>query len=98
MRPSGMYAEIRFAQDKPEVISAKHVDGMLRLNTVNYGTIDCELTGDYQIENANTVLTALQPAQALKYRIKEDAIKKDLPRDRDHGPDGPLDEDSATSR
>ena len=70
------YAEIKFADDKPEVIDAKMVDGMLRLNTKNYGVIDCELTGEFQIENANTVLTAFNLLKRLKYRIKEDAIRK----------------------
>lgn len=70
------YAEIRFAEDKPEVLQAKMVDGMLRLKTQNYGIIDCELTGDFQIENANTVLTAFNVLKRLKYRIKEDAVRK----------------------
>lgn len=65
-----LHCNIRFAQDKPEVISATHANGMLRLETVNYGTIDCQLTGDYQVENANTVLTALNLLKRLKYRIK----------------------------
>ena len=69
-----LYSDIRFAQDKPEVLNATHVDGMLRLETANYGTIDCELTGDYQIENANTVLVSLNLLKRLKYRIKQDAI------------------------
>ena len=71
-----LYAEIKFAQDKPEVISSKHIDGMLRLETKNYGTIDCELTGEYQVENANTVLTTMTLLKRLKYRIKEDALRK----------------------
>lgn len=70
------YAEIRFAQDKPEVTEAKMVNDKLRLKTVNYGTIDDELTGDFQIENANTVLTAFNILKRLKYRIKEDAIRE----------------------
>ncbi len=69
-----LYADIRFAQDRPEVLSAKHADGVLRIETVNYGTLDCELTGDYQIENTNTVLTALNMLKRLKYRIKEKAV------------------------
>ena len=69
-----LYSKIVFAQDNPEVISAKHVDGMLRLQTRNYGTIDCELTGDYQSENVNTVLVALNQLKHLKYRIKDDAL------------------------
>ncbi len=70
------YADIRFAEDKPEVIEAKQVDGMLRLKTVNYGTIDCELNGEFQVENANTVLTAFNMLKRLKYRVKENAIRK----------------------
>lgn len=69
-----LYADIRFAQERPEVLSAKHADGVLRIETVNYGTLDCELTGDYQIENTNTVLTALNMLKRLKYRIKEKAV------------------------
>ena len=69
-----LYAEIRFAEDKPEVISSKHVDGVLRMKTNSYGTIDCELPGDYQAENSNTVLTAIKQLKRLKYRIKEEAI------------------------
>lgn len=68
------YANICFAEDEPEVTGAKHVDGVLRLTTNNYGTIDCELTGDYQVENANTVLKALNLFKSLKYRIKDNAI------------------------
>ena len=69
-----LYSEITFAQDKPEVLSAKHVDGVLRLTTKNYGIIDCELNGDYQIENCNTVLTAFNILKRKKYRIKETAL------------------------
>lgn len=69
-----LYSEIRFAQDKPEVLTAKHVGDVLRLTTVNYGTIECELTGDYQVENVNTVLTTLTFLKRLKYRIKLNAL------------------------
>lgn len=69
-------AEIRFAQDKPEVISAHKVGGMLRIETRNYDTIDCQLTGDYQVENVNSVLVALNLLKRLKYRIKLNAIKE----------------------
>lgn len=70
------YAKIVFAQDKPEVIDAKQVDGMLRLKTLNYGTINCELNGEFQIENANTVLTAFNVLKQLKYRVRDDAIRE----------------------
>ena len=73
---SRLYADIRFAQDKPQVTESKHINGILRLETRDYGTIDSELTGDYQVENVNTVLTALDMLKRLKYRIKIDAIKQ----------------------
>ena len=71
-----LYAEIRFAQDKPEVTKSQRVDGILRLTTKNYGTIDCQLIGDYQVENANTVLTALNMLKRLKYRIKKECVQE----------------------
>ena len=71
-----LYSEIRFAQDKPEVLTSKHVGNVFRMNTVNYGTIDCELTGDYQVENVNTVLTTINLLKRLKYRIKMDALRE----------------------
>ena len=71
-----LYAEIKFAQDKPDVTGAAHVNGILRVATKNYGTIDCELTGNYQVENVNTVLTAINILRRLKYRIKTEAIRQ----------------------
>ena len=69
-----LYAEIKFAQDKPEVLKSQRSNGMLKLTTKNFGTVNCQLTGSYQVENANTVLTTLSLLKRLKYRIKEDAI------------------------
>lgn len=71
-----LYSTIKFAQDKPEVTSARHVNGMLQLTTESYGTINCELTGDYQAENANTVLVTLNMLKRLKYRIKEKCVQE----------------------
>lgn len=71
-----LYCDIRFAQDKPQVTSAKHVDGKLRLTTRDYGNIECDLTGDYQVENVNTVLTAMDILKRSKYRIKEEALRE----------------------
>ena len=70
-----LYAEVKFAQDNPEVIDAKHRNGFLRLTTESYGTIDCELTGDYQAQNANTVLVALNLLKRLKCRIKDGCVR-----------------------
>lgn len=71
-----LFAEIIFAQDKPEVQRSQHANGMLRLTTKNYGTVNCQLTGDYQVENANTVFTALTMLKRLKFRIKEEAVQE----------------------
>lgn len=71
-----LYSSIRFAQDKPEVTSSRHVDDKLQLTTENYGTINCELTGDYQVENVNTVLVTLNMLKRLKYRIKVNAVQE----------------------
>lgn len=75
-----LYAEVIFAQDKPEVTSATHVDNALRLTTKSFGTIDCELTGDYQAENANAVLVTLNILKRMKYRIKTDAVYRGFAR------------------
>ena len=75
-----LYAEVKFAQDKPEVTSATHVDNALRLTTKSFGTIDCELTGDYQVENANAVLITLNILKRMKYRIKTDAVYRGFAR------------------
>ena len=71
-----LYSEIYFAQDKPQVYKAQHVGSMLRLTTKEYGVIECDLTGDYQSENVNTVITALGQLKELKYRIKDDAVRQ----------------------
>lgn len=70
-----LYSEIIFSQDNPQVTKANYSNGMLRLETASYGTIDCELTGSYQIENANTVLVALNTLEQLNYRIQTPAVK-----------------------
>lgn len=75
-----LYAEVKFAQDKPEVTSATHVDNALRLTTKSFGAIDCELTGDYQVENANAVLVTLNILKRMKYRIKTDAVYRGFAR------------------
>lgn len=79
-RARSMYSDVRFAQDRPEVLAANHVDNMLRLTTKHYGTVDCELVGDYQAENANTVLSALTLLKRLKYRIKDCCVREGFAR------------------
>ena len=68
-------AEIVFAEDQPEVLDAKHHGNVLRLETKNYRTIDYELTGDYQVENANTVLTVLDMLKRLDFKINNRSVR-----------------------
>lgn len=77
-RAADMQSRIRLAQEKNEVTGAVHTDGMLRITTKNYGTIDCELTGDYQVENVNTVLVTLNELKRNKYRVKEGDVRHAL--------------------
>ena len=56
-----MGAPITFAEDLPEVLSAKHgADELIHYHTRSFGDLTSQLTGDYQIRNANTILCALR--------------------------------------
>lgn len=68
-------SEIIFAEDQPEVLDAKHHGNVLRLSTKSYRTLDYELTGDYQVENANTVLTALNKLKELGFKINDRSVR-----------------------
>ncbi len=66
---------IVIAQDKPLVTDASHnSDSILRLTTVDYGNVTCQLSGDYQIKNANTVLHAIAAMKKEGLRITKRAV------------------------
>ena len=69
-KQASYYFRVVEQSNKPEVIKTEHIDNMLRLTTTDYGIVDCQLTGDYQVENANTVLTTLKVLKRLKFRQK----------------------------
>lgn len=52
-------APIIFAQDEQEVVSSTFTGKSIRYQTKHGEEFECELTGDYQPRNMNTVLTAL---------------------------------------
>lgn len=52
-------APIIFAEDEQEVVSSIHTGRSIHYKTKHNQEFDCELTGDYQPHNMNTVLTAL---------------------------------------
>lgn len=61
-------APITFAEDKQEVVEWQlSPEGYMHYKTKHLGELDCELTGDYQPRNMNTVLVALQQLAALGY-------------------------------
>ncbi len=74
---SECHSPIVIAQEEPLVTNASHnADGTLSLSTVDYGTLTCQLSGDYQIKNANTVLHAIAMLKKIGVKIKETAVKQ----------------------
>jgi len=76
LRAEHQQAPIVFAQDDPQVLNARHADGKLMLETQGYGMLESELTGDYQIANANTVLTALKVLKSIGFSVREQAVRE----------------------
>ena len=71
------HSPIVVAQDAPLVTNASHNDdGTLQLTTINYGALTCQLSGDYQIKNANTVLYAISALKKNGVEITKNAVSK----------------------
>lgn len=69
------HSPIVVAQDKPLVTDASHnTDSTLHLTTVDYGNMTCQLSGDYQIKNANTVLHAIALLKKAGVKITNNAV------------------------
>ena len=72
------HSPIIIANDKPIVKkSTKNSDGTLAIFT-NDDTLSCQLSGDYQVTNVNTVLHAINVLKNNGVKIKKSAIKKGL--------------------
>ena len=63
-------APITFAEDEPEVITAKPSNNGIRYNTKHYGLIYGELTGLCQEKNTNTILNAVRKLEELGYMYR----------------------------
>lgn len=75
---SECHSPIVFANDKPIVKkSAKNSDGTLAIFTTD-DTLSCQLGGDYQVTNVNTVLHAIEVLKKNGVKIKKSAIKNGL--------------------
>ena len=69
------HSPIVIAQDSPLVTDASHnTNGTLQLSTANYGFLTCQLAGDYQVKNANTVLHAIEALKASGIKISKRAV------------------------
>ena len=67
-------APITFALDHPQVTGHHHEDGCLMLDTMDYGTVRCELGGDYQAKNAATVLAAVQQLKHMDFDLPDERV------------------------
>ena len=70
-------APITFAQDRPEVIGAEHLTEPDRLvvHSTRFGTFACELNGDYQRDNINTMLTAERVLEQQGLKLKKSVLR-----------------------
>ncbi len=70
-------APIIFAQDRPEVIGAEHLTEPDRLvvHSTRFGTFACELNGDYQRDNINTMLTAERVLEQQGLKLKKSVLR-----------------------
>ena len=67
-------APIVFAESENEIISAVKVDDKWYLHTRSFGDIVDELSGDCQLKNANTVLSAVNILREKGVEISDDAV------------------------
>lgn len=75
-KASSVAATIHFAENENLLLSAQiHGDGFL-YNTIEYGNIEGELGGEYQIKNTNTILSLLKILREQGYNIAAEHVRK----------------------
>lgn len=74
------HSPIVISSDEPIVTgSLKNSDGTMSISTNEYNTpLTCQLSGDYQVANINTVLHAIETLKKIGVKIKKSAVKKAL--------------------
>ena len=74
------HSPITIANDEPIVTgSEKNSDGTLSILATGYNTLlTCQLGGDYQVINVNTVLHAIETLKKNGVKIRTSAVKKAL--------------------
>ena len=71
------HASIIFAEDTPEIIKRiLEADDNITYNTVHYGLLCGELRGEYQNNNANTILHAIDIMQQIGVVHQIDSVKQ----------------------
>lgn len=73
-RADQQLAPIIFADDKPEVLTSEKTGECLQYRTRHYGQLTGQLTGDCQVRNTNTILTATRALQ-LPQAVIEPALR-----------------------
>jgi len=66
---SEMQAPIFFAEDEQEIISSEMKGEYIHYKAVHLGEFDCELTGQYQPRNMNTVVVAMHRLVDMGYLV-----------------------------
>ena len=69
-------APITFAEEEILIIEATHNESGISYDTTDYGKIQGELGGDYQIKNTNTILTTLRVLIQQGYKIASEDVKR----------------------
>ena len=73
------HAPVIFAQDNPQLLEATPcAEGGFDCETRSFGQLHCELSGQYQRANINTVLTAVGMMREAGIAISDDAVRKGL--------------------
>ena len=69
-------APIIFAQETDTLSQAEHTPEGMLYTTADYDTFTGELSGDYQINNTRTILTALRELKKAGYKFTADNVKE----------------------
>lgn len=65
-----------FAEDEAEILSSTTADNANRYVSKTFGDIEGELTGDWQVKNAATILETVKVLKQQGYIISDSAVKK----------------------
>ena len=75
-RASEVGAPIVFAEDRRPIVSWRRSDSGLIYEGTPFGTVEGELTGDCQLKNAATIMTAIEQLRSIGYSISDDAVRE----------------------